>query len=199
MSISKNFVKEFSAVFSIPIIGIIVGFTLSACNGKVNEKHIAKVDSLSVVLDEISKGFAGIDTATVYEYNRIATDNLSFIQKNYKDTMGRELAIFLSDYRTANKVFGHITTNYTEKLDEIAYSQNQLADLMLDLKNDLVPQEQIETIFKSESKAINTLQVSLSSLISRCSSQLEKFREMNPKVEEIVNGIKQKQEQSVTE
>ena len=170
---------------------IFLGFVLFiSCGRKNNSDQLQKIDSLIVVLDELEKKIQTIDTAKIGEIYRVCNADLVFIQKNYKDTMDRELAIFLSDYHALKKSSTRLMESIVDQDYEIGYSKNQLKNLKLDLNNDLYNEDLFAEYFNSEQSAIEKMDETIQNTISWYQNAIQMFDTNSVKVKAIISDLK---------
>lgn len=166
---------------------------LYSCKRTKYAKEIASLDSLQTILSKADSTLNSIDTAKTNAYYLDAKNNLNYIQNNYKDTMERELAIFLSDYRSILESLESFNSERNQLLKELNYSQKQIENLIHDLKNNAVEKTKITEYYNTEIEAANELLPSVNAMVDMAKKQLTDYEQKNKRVLEIVNGLKQKE------
>jgi len=175
------------------ILLAITAVVLAACSPGYNKEQMAKADSLLGHLDNVTTKLESMDTVIVDKYYRTANEALKFIQDNYTDTMEKEAGFLLSDYQVTRKSLRRLRETYIEEVDMLEYSRKQLSDLKTDIKNNLLTEEHFNEYFNAESEAVSRLIESIENMSSWHQSTIKKFEERNPKVQKIVEELKQKQ------
>lgn len=175
-------------LISLGLIFLIV-LCFHSCGEKKESHAILRVDSVVFVLNELETNLLQLDTAKIHRYYTESNLNLVTIQKNYKDTMNRELATFLADYQSTKKSLMRLTEVFHDQLYEINYSKTQLKNLRIDLEKNLVSDLQFQEYFATELQALKTMSETTSNMVSWYENAIKSFEERNPRVEEIVKDV----------
>lgn len=204
-------VKSLLALFS---IAMIVG--LSACD-QTNERYtdqIQSLDSLATELQQAHDTFMAMDTTGIHAMAIEQSKNLKIISEYYKDTMDRENAVMLSQYRGLKKGFKGFDHRYQHYKKQLEYSIQQVDNLRNDLKNGVVavngeenslqsehenamtPEDRADLYYQNEMEAGTRLCSEISTWVQMASNARTHFKEMNPQVEEIIAHLKTKGEDS---
>ncbi len=166
---------------------------MQSCKPRADySKQLATLDSLSKAFDAAEKEFTSIDSAKVREQLDSINKNLDFIQQNYKDTMPKDMAYMLSDYRDVKFPLEEYTRQKNAFYKELSFSRDQFRNLEHDLKNNLVEKEKAEEYFMQEKKAGEQLCRSLNALTSSVKEKSAKFEPMTAKAVEVINKLKEK-------
>lgn len=140
---------------------------LSGCNNNEFETEIKSVNNLIEKLDSAEAIFNEIDTAHYQVIADTISSNLNWITRSYKqsnDTMDRETAMFISDYRGSNKVFTKMDNTYSEISAEIEFSKKQLQELKHDLEEEALTAILANKYLVQEGEAVRAIMQSVSSL-----------------------------------
>ena len=167
-------------------------FIFSSCHNK--DQYLAEVkclDSLQIILEKVSVEFRKTDTALVAANRDSIIEHLTFIQDNYrsKDTMPRETAIFLQQYRSIKQPLDIYLKESREINEEMEYSEKQTVNLIHDLRNALLDEEKAKQFFNDERLAMEQLIAKVNSLNALLNENLKKYEEMVPTVRDEVKKI----------
>lgn len=165
---------------------------LHSCKGTKYAKEVAGLDSLQMVLAKADSALKSIDTVKTNTYYIELKNNLSYIQNNYKDTMERELAIFLSDYRSVKKPLEIFNSERNQLIKDLEYSQEQIKNLIHDLKNNSIEENKVMEYYTMETEAANNIITSVNVMVDMVNEQVLQFEQRNSRVQEVVNELKQK-------
>jgi len=168
---------------------------LNACNsaGDKYKQEIAVVDSLQISLDEV-----------VHEYRMWDMDELAGIKdkielnlkaltdemKANKDTLLKDQAIMLGNYKSSSKVFRDLAVKDKQFLEAISLTEEQLLNLKTDLsKGAITSQDSINAYIEDEKKSVGILVAGLQKANRRFKMGKGKFELMNPQVKQILDSL----------
>lgn len=167
-------------------------FFLFSC-GTRNAQLISEVEKLEEQLKKAQQSIASIDTSKIGNYLQISTENLKYIQENYKDTLNKENAFLLSDYSSARKSLKRFSEQYSDVIRELSYTQAQLSALKADVENNIVDEQKFSDYFNAESKSVEKLAELTNNLNNWYASALRVYEEKNPSIEKFISQLKEKQ------
>ncbi len=180
---------------TIPICGLLI--FLAGCVN--NKEHIAKVESLKEILGNTQEIFAEVDTAKVGEINRKMETQLLYIQKHYRDTVNKPEAMQLGNYYNLKKGFHQFVSRQQEFRDEIAYGQEQLDNMIMDLQNGTLPIDSFPRYYEMEMESILDLNKRVQSATNVLNSSFSKYETQGPEITEIVDQLKQQADSTASE
>jgi DNA repair exonuclease SbcCD ATPase subunit len=178
----KNAIIFFTAILASTLI--------LSCASSVNELYIEKVNLLEKKIDSLSLALAQIDTAKVASYYSSSVNSLKFIQETHPDTMSKEIAFFLSDFKANKKSLERLVETCREQSDELVFSKSQLEKLKTDIKNSLLYEEQFTQYLETEKAAIEKSTQTIANLNQWYQTSVKKYEEWNPKVQQLVEKLK---------
>ncbi len=207
-------IRHFFALnFSLASLVLIIG--LSSCNDAPQYPvEVNTLDTTIAALESAKEAYFAIDSAKFMEMATTMRSRVKFVQENYStylDTMPREIAFLMSNYRSMNKSFKRFSGKRIRLRTEIEASLTNMKQLRIDLNNNVVAmpdtsigsQNATMVAEMDDSKRANyylgeeTRQAM--SLIAQCNNLVTivgkvkvGFEELNPKVEEIVLDIESK-------
>lgn len=179
-------------------IKTVIGFlliisTIYGCKNHEVEKKITELDSTFHQLDSTGKIYLSIDGNKFDSVYLHITNNVSYLQKNYKDTMTTEMLSSVSEYNSIRNVIEVYKNNETTTLNGLKNSKEQISNLLHDLKNSLIKEEQtIKLIEKETTAAIKIIQ-SIAITDSILKESIKKFDELNPKIQDLITITEEKQ------
>ena len=186
-----------STLFNLKWIGYFFSLLIffSSCHNK--DKYLTEVkylDSLQIILEKVAVEFRKSDTVLVAANRDSIIEHLTFIQDNYrsKDTMPRETAIFLQQYRSIKQPLDVYLKESREINEELEYSEKQTVNLIHDLRNALLEEGKAKQFFNDERLAMEQLIAKVNSLNTLVNENLKKYDEMVPGVREEVKKISER-------
>ncbi len=169
---------------------IALAVVLVSCMQDRYADQIKSLEGLNNVLTESEQKLAAIDTSRLLLVRETVDFNLNYIETHYNDTIDKEFAIFLSNYNTIRKGYKRFNQKYTNLKKELEYSRKQIIDLKADLEANLIDEKKVEDYYHTEEMAVNTFEASLKKFLEGLEFSFERFDELNPEVEKIVNDLK---------
>ena len=160
-----------------------------SCNKPANPKAIASLDSLKILVDKAGEELEKMDARKADSCYKNIQRQLKFIQQNYRDTMTKAVAMFLSDYHAIKEPLEMLSRNYTELKRQVTYTSNQLKNLSHDLQHNLVEKEKITTYIETEMKEAERLIETANSLIDEAEEQFPKYDKLQPRVQHLVDSL----------
>ena len=171
----------------------------SCSNGeKKYEKQLAILDSLSKELDKADSLLNSIDTLKLTIAHKEMLEQMEYLQQNYKDTMETALALFINEYHYVKKPFAVFLTESKKLAKELSYSRGQVKDLSDDLKHDRIEEKKVGEYFAAEVTEISKITGSVNIAVQVVKEYFPKFDEMDPRMKQVVNELKQKQQNEKT-
>lgn len=177
---------------------ILLSFSLLLCLGLIScgpdpkfASRIAELDSLSLQLHTARDLYNTIDSAGAKLIFDEVNKTLGKVNELVKDTLTREQAMLISQYRMIKKPLKEYLQRLPVTQKEIAVTAKQLKDLSHDLSKGLIPEKDADLHVKKESELarllINTLNMSHES-VGMCREQ---FNALNPRMDSLVKAMEQ--------
>jgi len=98
-----------------------------------------------------------IDNETLTRLSSNAKQQLSHIQKNYRDTMSQEFALFLGAYKHTYRNMEKLMNKAGKTQKEVEISIAQLKNLKADLENGLLDKDLAQKYVQKEDSIVNYL------------------------------------------
>lgn len=172
------------------ILSILVGTLIFAgCESNVHSVKIQRIDSLLTMLDTSIQKLEQLDSKKISVAKKEAEEHLHFIQKNYPDSMGMNLAGRLGDYKINRKLLKTLLENGDGLKGEMEYSVKQLEDLRHDLKADRIDSTQAAEYLRDEWEAASTLMQRYNLIANRYQSGLKKHEELKVIADSIIKEL----------
>ncbi len=173
--------------------GLALFITLSACSSSTKyTEDIKMLDSMSVLVGSATAKFKTLDTVQIHQRIEELKSNLSFIEKNNRDTIKRETAFLLSDYGLLRDPLIEINKRANELSEELEESQEQIENLVHDLKNGKVDETKANDFVQDEriaaQKAIENVEI----ITEITKQKMDVFEKCSPKIDELITKIKSK-------
>lgn len=169
---------------------------ITSCQQTNFQKEIVTIDSLLVKLDTIDLMHRRIDTTDFSKLGQRFSENLSYIQEVYtsrEDTMPKDVALLMSDYRVLKKPSKGLSGNYQRTNEELKFSKSQLADLKHDLQNNLLDSILVQDMLQDEREAVEAIENSVQEL--KLSSEFTKTKraELEPRIDSLIQVLNQEE------
>lgn len=168
---------------------------LPSCNGKFPEK-VNQIDNMLSDLETAQKRVDSIDIKRVNDLYKTVNEQIHFLQKNYKnDTISRETAIMLGDYRMGYKSLQKLRKMHKKLNHEIEFTSTQLKDLKADIKNDKHTEKKVDEFIEMENKAIVFINENSAKVVKWQNDAINITKGMKPTIDSIIldmnkNGIR---------
>lgn len=172
--------------------GFFMCLLISSCGTKFSAE-IKRVDSLLLVNARADSSLLKIDTAQTHKIAEEVKMNLTFLQKNYKDTITKEMAEFLDVYSSILTSLESVNKQHSELAKELTYSKEQLSNMRQDLEHNIIKKEQVKEYMEREEESVKRNVTSVSVLVEVERNSSEAFDKSNLGVRELVKKVKAKQ------
>ena len=163
-----------------------------SCSEANYSEKIVSLDSLQTLIGKAKEDLKNMDINKADEYYKEMTKNLEYIQLNYHDTMDKELALFLSDYRSTAKPLQTLIEKNKELTKDISYSGEQIKNLAHDMKNQSIEPDKAEKYYMEESTIASQLMESVKLVTRTTDTLIFKVDRMRSRVTSMVDSLKKK-------
>ncbi len=139
---------------------ILLTTIFASCNQTPYKSEIAELDKLIVKLDSAKTILQNVDTNGYRDYAKRFQTNLNFVTnhfRNSEDTIGRDLALFMADYRSLKKPYMNFHGTYDQASRELEFTEKQLLTLKHDLQYNLLDSTVVRKMFKRELEETNEI------------------------------------------
>ena len=175
-------------------IGILSALLLmSSCNTTNYPNEINTVDSLLMRIDTAQKVYAKIDTTNIREEGEVFKRKFNYLTAFYQqspDTISREAAFLVADYRTLRKPYAQFFDKYHTYGAELAFSEKQLVDLRFDLEHNLLDTNFVTRMVYSEKEAVEKVVTEIKNLSLGMDVMVETNGKLEPVIDSLINVIK---------
>lgn len=172
----------------------LVLFIAVACNQTHYKPEIKNVDDLLAKIDSADKQLAALDTVGLEKAGRNFKQKFQYIQQLHEekgDTIGRDLAFLLSDFRSMRKPYARLKSEYAAAKKELDFSKDQLVNLRHDLENNLLDTNIVHKVVKTESEATEQAMIQAQKVVEKKTALDRKSAILLPKMDSIVAIIKE--------
>lgn len=179
--------------------GLTVLICANSCKENIYHTEVATLDSLAVVLENAEKSMMSIDSVETDKAYTEIISNLKLIQSELKDTITRDDALLLSDYREIRKTLGRFNEGKNKLKSEVPFTKEQLSNLSKDLKKGLVPEDKVKEYYMVEFTEAVKLQQEMESTVTSVINSLNKYNKLKPEVDHFIarmeeNNLKSEKE-----
>jgi len=176
------------------LIGIFTATLLSACNTALPKSEIAKIELLQMQIDSSLKNYAEIDTVLIQDISKKYFDDIDYFKTNYKDTVDKELAIFIDRYYGLHKPILFLQNEYALINSELTTTQQQLVDLKRDAEEGLVELKHFEQYLELEKENSELIIQNVNKMIRTFHKTTTAYNNMSPTIDSIIQANKKKKE-----
>jgi hypothetical protein len=157
------------------------------------KSEIETIDRVLLSLDSAIYNLTQIDTLPYAERNRGFKDRMGFIESWYTqrgDTMNREVAMLVAQYREVRKPLANFRTEYYRVEGELLYTRSQLANLKQDLSYNLLHTQVVKRVFTEELTAADKVMADAKRLDVSNMLTKRKLLDTEPKVDSLIQVLK---------
>lgn len=166
---------------------VLVMVLVSSCSGTDKYRvETSQIDSLLIQLDSAEKVFLMLDSASCTEKLKNVNTLLGEATNVIRDTLLKEEARLLSDFRSIKKPLKEFLTRRSSVIKEILVTRKQLKDLSHDLDEGLMSEVDVQKHFQQECDLAGMLIMSLKITSSAVESQCNLYDSLNLKLRDFV-------------
>lgn len=152
--------------------------------------EISVTDSLKKELVAVAAEFNKLDSQKVKTSRASIEAHLGFITANLKDTIDRNDALLLSNFKQVNKNLGKFTRTQNQLRKFYAHNVKQLDDLAYDLRNgNIENKDSAKYYVLTESEANRALINEMNLHIRVVPGELKKYDSLKPQVQNFIRKI----------
>jgi len=134
----------------------LASIAMFSCKPNPHKEDVKELDTLIKEVEKSSTKLVQIDTTGLSQKWKEYNKNVNTITETYQsnnDTIGKELAMILSNYRQLKKPYSEFKDAYAAALKELKFTKNQLVTLKHDLENDILEPPVAAKMMQSEKLA----------------------------------------------
>jgi hypothetical protein len=170
-----------------------LGLSLCAhtgCKRSFDAKHVAELDSMIAVVNDMDSALNGIDTRRLHELDSAYALQRDSVLTRLKDTVDLARATALGNYhRSMSGTLSRVTHEFDRVSEELGRTRSQLEQLKHDVEHRLLAPEQGSN-FLSQEKAFTERNVSNArTLIESANSVLRTWEVYHGRVDSVVQPI----------
>lgn len=185
----KNILTPFFTL----IFGVFIAlWSLTSCQQNPHAERIEKADSLQTAVKELNAIFSNID----YDHHMAnRSDMMQDIErvegffKSTQDTMPRDLAFELSDYRLIWKGYKRMEGEYNTLKKELDYTGQQVKTLHTDLENNAVNENMGQRFLDEEIDAVERLDIGVRSFDEKMKRTEKKYKDKKPVIVQLADSL----------
>jgi len=183
-----------SGIAAISAFVLLTMFT--GCNQGAFKSQIKTVDSLQTVMAELEEIFNAVD----FDHHKANREDMMndmqrveryFISRG--DTMPRDIALKLSDYRLVWKGYKRMESEYGIVGEEIAQTVKQLRTLHQDLRNNALSELHANRFLKEELEFVRNLELNTRSFDSKMELTEGKYKIQKPVIVQLADSLENTQ------
>lgn len=171
---------------------MVASIVSGGCQQSKQAQRIETADSLKTELESLHAVFTDIDYDKHFQNRADIMKNIERIEQFYasrNDTMPRDIAMTLSDYRLVWKGYKRMEGEYGQVEKELEYTNNQLINLKKDLEHNALPDNMADRFIEEESKAVAALAVTTNSLKTKMESTEQKYLDKKPVITQLIDSL----------
>lgn len=166
--------------------------SLYSCKPNPYNEEVKELDQLIKQVEKSSTKLVQIDTTGLAKKWQDYKENVNTITGTYKesgDTIGRELAMILSEYKELKKPYSEFKDAYAQALEELKFTKNQLVTLKHDLENNILEPPVAEKMLRSEKMAATKIIEHVEQLERTDSVTQVKAGEINATIDSVITSL----------
>ena len=171
------------------VISIITGMVFTSCTDAKVTQRLDDIKTLQTKVDSSSTEFGTIDIETISKYSAKGNEQMSFLEKHYHDTTNFDNAKYIDVYYANYKLMKKIVKGHKRLASEITYTQSQLGNLYLDVKNGLVADSVYTKYYSGEQKATAEIVKSVETLKEWETRSIKRYNGMVQPVDSIITEL----------
>ena len=117
-------------------------------------------------------------------------EQLLFVQEHYRDTMDKERAVAMSEYYNLKKGFNHFSEKEQEFRKEIAFSREQLDNMITDLENSNMEIDSFNKYYEMEMEAILDINKRVQDATNILTSAFSKYDKIHEDIDAFVIDLR---------
>lgn len=169
---------------------VVLTLSVGACASLEFSEELKHVEILEHELDSLENVYSSIDGELARDRAQLINNNLTYVQRHWRDSMDVETAAIMSQYRMMRKPMNIFFAEYQRAGEEIKLSHEQLSNLRSDLKNGLMDKEKAIKSLEDETEAMAVLHASILKMYTFQTEVEGKFVGVNNKVDSILVEMK---------
>lgn len=167
----------------------------AACSNNPFSKEIEQVEALETDLSVAQAKIDSIDFDNLTELSTKASEQLSYIQKNYRDTLSKDLASMLGFYKSTYRNMQKLMNRVRKTDEELQNSKTQLNNLKADLSNQLIPADSVSFYIKEEAEVAQEIKNATNEWPAAQARYISNYDDLYPRIDSILqemnkNGIR---------
>ncbi|MDD3876408.1 MAG: hypothetical protein PHT69_07285 [Bacteroidales bacterium] len=170
-------------------VALLILFSYS-CKPHIYAKEIAYIDSLLGVIDSSEIKLNEVDTAEISRDYIVYTENLSKIRDSFTEKDEESWTVF-THYGLIRKPLRDFSKFHGIYTEEIRVSREQLTTLRQNIVKKKIEHDLIVQYINDEVSFVEYISLSVDNLIENTTTYHEQFKELNPKVEELIKKNEQ--------
>ena len=175
-------------------------FLFSCTQRKDRTEDVKTIEQQLTAVDEAEKVFHNTDFSSTIAINKTVMDDIHFIQQNYKDTMSKEEAMFLTHYKNVAKLVKNLEKKQKKTELEIQHTKDQLNNLKSammehateDKKGNEINDDYLDNALKEETLYSKQLINQITHMKDNCGIVKEKYPEMKPRIDSLIASLQLK-------
>jgi len=172
------------------VISIITGMVFTSCTDAKVTQRLDNIKTLQTKVDSSSTEFGTIDIETIEKYRSKGKEQMDFIEKHYHDTTNFDNAKYIDVYYANYKLMKKIVKGHERLASEITYTQSQLSNLYLDVKNGLVADSVYTKYYNGEQKATAEIIISVATLKDWETRSIKRYNGMVQPIDSVIMELK---------
>jgi hypothetical protein len=175
-------------------LALVIGVPLCAhtgCKRSFDAKHVAELDSMLTVVNNMDSALNGVDTRRLHELDSAYALQRETVLAHLKDTVDLAMATTLGNYhRSMTSTLDRVIHEFDRVSEELSRSRTQLEQLKHDVQHGLLAPEQ-GSAFLSQEKAFTERSVSNArTLIESANNVLRTWEVYHGRVDSVVQPMK---------
>lgn len=190
--------KSILTPFFTLIFGVFIALcSLTSCQQNPHAERIEKADSLKTAVKELDAIFSNIDYDHHMSNRSDMMQDMERVEGHFKstqDTMPRDLAFELSDYRLIWKGYKRMEGEYKNLKKELDYTGQQVKTLHTDLENNSLSENMAQRFLNEEVEAVEKLDNGVRSFAEKMKRTEKKYKDKKPVIVQLADSLENSKE-----
>lgn len=175
------------------VFAAIILATLASCKSEYQTESVNKINALVDEVKVAETDFLTLDLEKIKPYKDTINFKVSFIHRQFEDTMDLDMATKIDVYYRTIKSINKFESAYLNQKKDISYSIQQLNNFKVDVENNIIDSASFKSYYATEKEAVERLTQSNKNLLNWYAKVEEKYGIYTQSIDSLVTEIKKQQ------
>ncbi len=174
---------------------LLVTLVLVGCQRTQLPSEVKSIEHLKAQLDSAIIVHDGIDTTGYRQFRKSYVSKLGFVEQTYianGDTINRDLAFFLTEYRILKKPYRDFKAKYEQAEKDLIFTNEQLLTLKYAVEHNELKSKLVSDYILNETVAVNKIGATVKQLAISNTHTREIAVQLEMKMDSVIALLKNK-------